>query len=139
MKKNKLLILDKTGSIKIKIVSKTLDNLFLQAFESLAQFIYRNYKASQINQIVVPIKVSSIDINSLLVDFLSEVLYKSEINKAVFFKAKIKKFTNSEIEAELIGKKVNKFDRKIKAVSYKGVSILRGEGDLWQTEITFDI
>ncbi len=139
MKKNKSSILNKTGDIKIKIVGKTLDNLFLQALEGLAQSIYRNYKTSQMERITIPIKVSSIDINSLLVDFLSEVLYKSEINKAVFFKAKIKKFTNSEIEAELIGREVHKFDRKIKTVSYKEVSILRGEGNLWQTEITFDI
>jgi SHS2 domain-containing protein len=139
MKKNKSSILNKTGDIKIKIVSKTLDNLFLRALEGLARSIYRNYKTSKIDQIIIPIKVSSIDINSLLVDFLSEVLYKSEINKAVFPKAKIKKFTNSEIEAELIGEEVHKFDRKIKSVSYKEVSILRGEGGLWQTEITFDI
>ena len=89
MKKNKSSILNMTWDIKIKIVGKTLDNLFLQALEGLAQSVYRNYKANQTDQITLSIKVSSIDINSLLVDFLSEVLYKSEINKGEVIKSEM--------------------------------------------------
>jgi len=137
--KNKFVVLDHTADVKIKVVAENLETLFLKAQEGLAYLLYRNYEVSSIAQRTIPIKVSSVDVNSLLVDFLSEILYQSEIHRLVFFKTRMKRFTNSSLEAELSGRQIHEFDRIIKAVTYNGVRILRGSDGLWQTEIIFDV
>lgn len=136
--KNKFVVLDHTPDVKIKVVGETLEDLFLKAGEGLAHLLYRNYASSSIAQSIISIKVSSVDVNSLLVDFLSEILYQSEIHKLVFFKIKMKHFTNSNLQANLSGRQVHEFDRNIKFVTYHGVRILRGSDGLWQTEVIFD-
>lgn len=133
------MVLDHTADIKLKVVGTGLEELFLQALEGLAHLLYHNYNVSGVSQTKVPIRVSSIDVNSLLVDFLSEVLYQSDIHQSVFFRAKIKKFTNCELEAELSGRPIHQFDRHIKAVTYQDVRILKDPEGLWQTEIIFDV
>lgn len=138
-RKNKFIVVDQAAEVKLRLTGETLEDLFLEALEGLAYLLYEQYQAAAIIQITIPIKVSSLDINSLLVDFLSEVLYQSEIHQAVFFKARLKRFTNSKIEADLLGQQTHQFNRNIKAVTYHGVRILRNEDSLWQTEIIFDI
>lgn len=133
------MVVNHTADVKIKVTAGTLEDLFEQALQGLAYLLYRNYLSATVAQVTVPVKVSSIDINSLLVDFLSEVLYQSETHQAVFFRFKLKKFSNSELEAELLGRPVSKFDRNIKAVTYHGVSILRNPEGLWETEVIFDV
>lgn len=74
--------------------------------------------------------MQSLDINSLLVDFLSEVLYQSQINKAVYHDVNFLKFSDpstgsrqAELEAEILGDKVKSFDEDIKAVTYHELEI----------------
>src|SRR3989344_7068237 len=136
--KNRFVVINHAADLKIKVTAETLEELFLKALEGMAYLMYRNFEVPVAAQITVPVKVSSLDINSLLTDFLSEVLYQSEAKRAVFFKAKLKRFSNSELEAELAGRAVNKFDRNIKAVTYHNVRILRNPEGLWETEVIFN-
>lgn len=135
--KNTFLVLDQTDELTIKVVGETLKDLFVQALLGLAHTLHHNYEASGVTQTSVTIKISSIDVNSLMVDFLSEVLYQSELHQAVFFKIKFKRFTNSELEADLFGRPATGFEHTIKAVAYHGVRILRNADGLWQTAISF--
>ncbi len=92
----------------------------------------------------IKIKVESVDINSLLVDFLSEILAKSQINKVVYqvLKIKYQKLKESvKLEAEILGYLVEQFDEDIKAVTYQDLDIkkVNSPSGGWQTEIVFDI
>ncbi len=131
--------LDKKNDIRVKITAKTPEELFLEAVEGLSFSLNKKRVKSTEPSLTLPIKVSSIDINSLLVDFLSEVLYQSDINKAVFPEIKLKRFTNSQIEADISGYYVNNFDKNIKSIDYRDVRVIRNADNLWQTEIIFNI
>jgi SHS2 domain-containing protein len=85
------------------------------------------------------IRITSQDFTALLVDFLSEVLYLSQVNKENYFEAKFTKFTDKEIEAELSGQKVERFNEDIKAVTYHGLDIRQKKDGGWETVILFDI
>lgn len=137
--KNKFVVLDHTADPKIRVVGETLSDLFSQALEGTASLLYRDYAARGESSVAVAVKVSSIDVNSLLVDFLSEALYQSDLHQSIFPAVKMRRFTNSELEADLLGKNIARFDRNIKAVTYHGVRILRNPDGLWQTDIIFDI
>ncbi len=69
------------------------------------------------------IKIKSINLPTLLVDFLNEALYLSQINKEVYFEANFKKFSNAELEGELMGQKIERFGEDIKAATYHDLGI----------------
>lgn len=136
---SKFIVLGEDEDLKLRVIAKTLEDLFIQALQGLAHLLYHNYQGNSIATIKIPIKVSSINVNSLLVDFLSETLYQSEMTRSVFFEVKMRRFTNSKIEAELFGRKINQFERNIKVISYHGVSVLRNSEGFWQAEIVFGL
>jgi len=76
---------------------------------------------------------------SLLVDFLSEVLYLSEVNREVYQKIQFKKFTDKEIEGILSGKKLKRRGVIIKGVTYHDLDIKQRKDKIWEVTILFDI
>jgi len=47
----------------------------------------------------------------------------TQVNKEIYNKVKFTKFTDTELEAELSGQKVERFGEDIKAVTYHGLEI----------------
>ncbi len=146
-------ILDHPAELRLRIYGKTIEELFTNAAEALATIqkknialtvrshdkCYRNLKREKI-------EVRSIDVNALLVDFLSEILAKSQINKCVY---KVSNLTlhDSCLEAELVVYPIDSFDEDIKAVTYQDVDIQlksttnsqQSTVKVWQTNLVFDI
>lgn len=85
------------------------------------------------------IKINSPDLEALLVDFLSEVLYLSQVNREVYNDVKFTKFTGREIEGELVGQKVERFGEDIKAVTYHDLDIHQRKDRIWEAIVLFDI
>ena len=75
----------------------------------------------------------------LLVDFLSEALYFSDVYNEAYLDAEIHTLTETEVKATLHGIKVERFDVvEIKAVTYHDLKI-RKEGDYFVADVVFDI
>ncbi len=132
-------ILEHISDLKIRVFGKTKKELFENAM--LGMFEAARYEKSvdvKHRQEKVKVKIKSFDLPSLLVDFLSEILYLVETKKLVFEKINFKKFTETEIEAALIGKPLKRMGVHIKGVTYHGLEILR-KNDIWQATILFDI
>jgi len=85
------------------------------------------------------IKISSSDLQSLLVDFLSEALYLSEINQEVYYDVQFKKFSDKNIEGILSGKKLKRIGVQIKGVTYHGLDIHQKKDKTWEAILLFDI
>jgi SHS2 domain-containing protein len=130
-------ILEHKADLKIRVFGKTKEELFENAMVGMLKSA--KYEKEVKNQkSKIKIKIKSIDLPSLLVDFLSEVLYLVETKKLVFEKVEFKKFTENEIEAILIGKPLKRMGVHIKAVTYHDLKILqKKEG--FEAEILFDI
>jgi len=131
-------ILEHKADLKIRVFGKTKEELFENAmigmFESAK---YESTKQPITKQITT--KIKSVDLPSLLVDFLSEVLYLVETEKLVFEKAEFKKFTENEIEAILFGRPLKRMGVHIKGVTYHDLDIHREKNGTWQATILFDI
>jgi SHS2 domain-containing protein len=130
-------ILEHKADLKIRVFGKTEKELFENAMIGMQKAAkYEPIKKIETKQ--VKIKIKSIDLLSLLVDFLSEILYLVETKKLVFEKVEFKKFTKNEIEAILTGKPLKRMGFHIKAVTYHDLKILqKKEG--FEAEILFDI
>jgi SHS2 domain-containing protein len=131
-------ILEHTADLKIKVFGKTKEELFENAM--VGMFEAAKYEKEIKNQkSKVKIKIKSIDLPSLLVDFLSEVLYLVETEKLVFEKVEFKKFTENEIEAILFGKPLKRMGVHIKGVTYHDLEVRAKKDGSWQATILFDI
>lgn len=132
-------ILPHTADVRLKVFGRTKEELFKNAMLGMAQILAKSPK-SKLKIKNLKLKIKSPDINSLLVDFLSEVLYRSQINKAIFLAAKFSKFSDSKLEAEISGFKIDEFDNDIKAVTYHELEIKKSPtGGFFETIIVFDI
>jgi len=74
-----------------------------------------------------------------LVDFLSEVLYQTQVNKEIYNKVEFKKLTDTELEAEIFGQKVEGFGEDIKAATYHNLEIKQKERGGWEAIVLFDV
>ena len=144
MKKYELL--EHTADLKIKVFGKTKKQLFSHALFAMAEnmrpeIVIQTQRKEQKQKI----KIESLDLLTLLVDFLNEVLYLSQINVESYFDIKITKFSDSlpsgkaEIQGELIGQKVKRFEIEIKAVTYHGLDICQKKNGTWEAIIFFDV
>jgi SHS2 domain-containing protein len=135
-------ILEHKADLKIRAFGKDLEELFLNTmigmFES-AKYEPAFAEATAGKEIKKEIKVSSLDLPSLLVDFLSEVLYLSEVNKEVYNRIGFKKFSDKRIEGILLGKKLKRIGVVIKGVTYHDLEIKQNKDGGWEATILFDI
>ena len=136
MKKFK--ILEHKADLKIRAFGKTKEELFLNILlgmiENMKSEVRRPVKKTKRE-----IKIKSLDLSALLVDFLSEALYLSQVNKEIYSEARFKKFNDTEIGGELIGQKVERFGEDIKAVTYHGLDVHQREDGVWEATVLFDV
>lgn len=131
-------ILEHTADLKIRAFGKTKQELFSNALKGMFSVLGAtvNNKQETINKRV---KINSSDIDALLVDFLSEALYQSNINKEVYSRAEFEKFSDTELEAVIYGQKYEELGEEIKAVTYHGLDIRQNKSGVWEVEVLFDI
>jgi len=147
-------ILEHKADLKIRAFGKTKEELFLNMLIGMSESMKPEARRPE-GKIKREVKIKSLDLPALLVDFLSEALYLSQVNREVYFNVKFRKLfdnegeedksssspfaTAREIEAELIGQKVERFGEDIKAVTYHSLNIRQREDGIWEATILFDI
>lgn len=131
-------ILPHRADLKIRAYGRTKEEMFQNALFGMSENMKPEIK-EQKEKIKREIKISSPDLPSLLVDFLSEVLYLTQVNKEVYFNLKLKKISNNEIEGELVGQKVKRFREDIKAVTYHNLGVHQKKDKTWEAIVLFDI
>ena len=132
-------ILSHTADLRLEVYGKTIEELFTNAAEALASVQLASKKIPLSHGVVAKeeIKVESVNLSTLLVDFLNEILAKSQINKRVY-KVENLKLIGNELMAEISGVPVDKFEEDVKAVTYHEVDIQK-EGEILKTRLVFDI
>jgi len=130
-------ILDHPADIRVQVFGKTKEKLFISALKGMSEILKSEIKDK--NQIIKNrIQVNSINLDNLLVDFLSEVLYLTQINKRIYNDIKFFKFSDKGLEGELSGYEIESFGEDIKAVTYHGLKIEK-QNNQYQATILFDI
>ncbi len=130
-------ILEHTADLKIKVFGRTKEELFSNALLAMSDAFRPEIKVHK--KKTRDIRVESPDLGALLVDFLSEVLYLTQVNKEIYTDIKFKKFLNTHLEGNLFGQKVERFGEDIKAVTYHGLDIHQKKNGIWEATILFDI
>lgn len=143
-------ILSHTADLRLAVYGKTLEKLFLNAAEALADILSGKKRTTALPTVLVGqnspkefIQIKASNFSILLVDFLNEILTKSQTNKKLYKINKIIKLEHGEIEAEIVGMPVEKFEEDIKAVTYHEADIkeeiINQKQKIFATKLVFDI
>jgi SHS2 domain-containing protein len=132
-------ILNHPADLKIRAFGKSLPELFANIAQAVAKQ-QKNKIDKKDKGEWEEIQIESADLESLLVDWLGEILYRSEINKKVYFDFEIMEFSENpyKIKARIKGVPVEAKDADIKAVTYHDLEVKK-IGDNWETIVIFDI
>jgi SHS2 domain-containing protein len=127
-----------TADIKIRARAQSLDALFAEVLNALMEVMYG---AGRSDGTTREIQLESPDRESLLADFLSEVLFISEVDGLVFSRADIT-VQGLRLHAFLHGEP---FDRErhsggteVKGISYTGLQVVNDTNG-YMVDIVFDV
>lgn len=129
--------IDHTADIAIKAFGNSLPEAFGNAAYAMFNIIS---DASSINtQQEFEVKLEAPDMEQLLVDWLSELLYLSEVEETLFCEFEVR-ITGTKLEGKARGEKIDlarhSFNTEIKAVTYHMLEIDKVENTV---QVLFDI
>jgi SHS2 domain-containing protein len=127
-----------TADVKIRARAPTLDALFTDAFLALMQVVYGTERS---DGILKEIRIESDNIESLLCDFLSEVLFIAEVESLVFSHAEIT-IEDLSLTAVLYGESFDPVRHssgtEVKGISYSGL-VIGKDANGYMLDILFDV
>ncbi len=113
-----------TGELKLRIEAPTLPELFAEAGRALAETMGPGNDGPLVAK---RIEIEAIDREALLVDWLNELVFLSEVEKAVFREFRIELPSERRLEAFASGVKVERLRNPVKAATYHGLSVSEGK------------
>jgi len=136
-------ILDHTADIGLAAYGKNKTEVFINAAKGMFEIIAGENKNLKEN-FYDKIKLEAESLEDLLIAWLNELLYISEVKLIIFNKFEIKELSDYHIKAEVGGVKIVqlhlKIKKEIKAVTYHCLEIKKDEeSGLWRAQIIFDI
>ncbi len=129
-------ILEHRADLEMLVFGVTKQELFANAMAALAECLQPKAKKFPAQE---KIRIVSDGLEPLLIDFLNEINYLSEVNKEVYNAVHFKKFKDTEIVADIRGTKVTRFGLQIKAATFHGLEIKKNEEGRWQARVLFDV
>ncbi len=133
-------ILPHTADIRIKVEGTSLEELFRAGASAIAGILSPGFQRdSGETEVIHDIDFKSANATSLFVDFLSEVLTLSYVEKSIFYRLEFRELTERSVSATVHGQVVNGFDEDIKAVTYHEADVRLNESGRWETVFIIDI
>lgn len=127
--------IEHTADWELKVWAPDISTLFEQAALGMYSLAGAHLKIEP--RISRSIELQNIDKESLLVDFLSELLYFSEVEEIGFDTFEMH-FNGNALNATLYGAPLDTMSKDIKAVTYHNLEIVKGAEGL-EVSIVFDV
>ena len=124
-----------TADWALKVWAERLEELFVQA--AAGMYYLLDISLKQDSLITKDFSLAESDLETMLVAFLSELLYYLEHDQAGFDQIQVK-IEKGHLHADLRGGKVTGQTKEIKAVTYHNLKILQNDGR-FETTIVFDV
>ena len=126
--------IDNTADAALHVWGDTLPAVFQQAAHGL--FTLAGARTEGASIIFKAISLEANDMETLLVNFLSELLFY--LNSGILFQIDHLEINGYRLEGRLVGGKVTEIQREIKAITYHQIQIIH-TGNQFQTDIVLDI
>ncbi len=124
-----------TADAALRVFGENKVELFVHAVEGMFHLMGLKLELDQEREIS-EIELSEVDLESLLVSFLTEVLIYVE--KGIGFNKFDIKIVDSKLKGRMIGNRINSYDIQVKAVTFNEL-IIKKENSILETLIVFDV
>ena len=132
----KFRVLSHTADLKIEVFAKSPKDLFKNAMTAMFQAAGYVGEGETLKR---KVRCEGMDLPSLLVSFLDEVLYLSEAYEEVYNEINFKNFSEEQLEGILMGSPLKEREMVIKGVTFHELEIERQKGGKLKATILFDI
>jgi len=145
-KTKKYIFLEHTADIKIKSFGKNLNEIFENFALAVSEYLSRGEKIKNIKKKKITVKGE--DNESLLYNFLDELIYLLDAKNFVVSKAKATTFKKGStspneiiLEAEVYGDSASQYDDldHIKAATYAEMYIKQKKDNSWEAQVVLDV
>ena len=133
----KYINLEHTADLKIRAFGKTKEEVFVNMAIGMFDNISNEKDMLKDQPVIHKIKIKSEDLESLLVNFLSELITLGDIHNEVYTDYGLQ-ITDDVLIADVKGFRIKKLKLEIKAVTYNDL-IIKKLKDKWIAEVVFDI
>jgi SHS2 domain-containing protein len=127
-----------TADIRIRVKAESLEALFSESAVAMMKIMYGVNEPGTVQR---TISIEADEVENLMMDFLSEVLFLSEVDDLVFSSAEVS-LSGNHLQATLSGEPFDpgkhRAGTEIKGVSYSGLRILK-EDPGYVLDILFDV
>ena len=130
--------LEHTADLCLHVRGHDLKQLFCHAAQGMFSLMLGE-PAGTPGRLIRAIELDALDVEMLLVDWLSELLYLAEVERVCFDVFEIMTIKPTRLEATSWGRTPWQFARGIKAVTFFDLEIRRNSAGYYETEITFDV
>jgi SHS2 domain-containing protein len=127
---------DHTADLAIAVYGSDQESLFSTAAQALMSLACHAEESETSLQFTV--NLSAPDIETLLVDWLNELLYLSERHNVCFSKFTFQRLSTCDLKATLMGTGIAAPKQYIKAATFHNIAVIQ-RGDGLHTEIVFDL
>ena len=128
--------IEHTADVAIRVWGGSLAELFVNAAHGLAHQLAVLDGVSQ--EIEHAIQLEAYDTETLLVSWLSELLYLGERDECVFVAFDVEEIGPTHLRATVRGGAVREHGRHIKAVTFSGLEVRETAGR-YETTVVFDV
>ncbi len=111
-----------TGEVRLRLEAQTLAELFVEAGRALAELMLGTTEPDTAKDFE-PVRVHASDREALLVEWLNELIFRSEVEKRVFTEFRITTVTDGELAATIGGVEVEALRTQPKAATLHELSI----------------
>ncbi len=129
-----------TADVALKVEGVTLKELFVNSLKGMNNILKRGF-CDKVNRFdsQMTIEITANSRTALLIDFLSEVLAISNIQKSIYCGVYFPYFSSTRLIATLYGTWFDNFDEEIKGVTYHEAHIHRNADRKLETYVIFDL
>lgn len=129
--------LEHTADIKLKLYGSTLQEIFENSVLAVAEYMSEGKKISPSKVKIIDVKGD--DVNSLLYNFIEDILYLVDAEGFIPAKASITMRGNN-LHAELYGDSTKKYTLKhIKAPTYAEMIVKNDSNKRWIAQLVLDV
>jgi SHS2 domain-containing protein len=131
--------LEHTADIRMEVFGESLEEVFSSALEGMTEAIGPIYSDTAAKKVRRELDLHSIDATTLLIDFLSEVLFLIQEHKECYEHVEIREIDERTVKAILKGRTITKTKDEIKGVTFHDADLVQDQEGTWRSVIVFDV
>jgi SHS2 domain-containing protein len=126
-----------TGEVEMIVVAETLPSLFEEAARALADLLAEDASGAPTGP-EERISLTATDRETLLADWLNELVYRGEVDKRVYAQVEVERVDEQQLEAKVRGREPRAPRTAVKAATWHGLRI-RPLDDGFEATVVLDV